>query len=138
LILRPGGVTEEDLKNAVKRWSKPVEIARAQKSRQSPGHLEHHYMPEIPLIITATTTDLSSPATVRELKDKLGTAPSRPAELILDEEPEIAARELYTELRRLSATGADALFVRRSPEKMNGFWDAIWDRLTRAASAEVQ
>jgi hypothetical protein len=59
-------------------------------------------------------------------------------ELPLNEVPALAARELYSDLHRLAASGASVLYVRASPERQHhDLWAAIWDRLQRAASLEL-
>lgn len=134
-ILRPGGVTEEDLQEALKKWSRPALITRVESSALSPGTLTHHYMPKIPLLIAP---DIGGAELSNEQASKaLGFEPKAMLELVLSDEPEFAARQLYHELRRLSESGADALFVRRHPTQSGGYWDAIWDRLSRAATATL-
>lgn len=131
-ILRPGGITEEDLTLALGRWSQPVEVVRAQSS-ESPGHLKHHYMPTIPLILVSEEpSDEMLKAVAQDLK--LKATPSNPMELDFPKDASQAARLLYSEMRRLAESGADLLYVLETPERQGGLWAAVWDRLTRAAS----
>jgi L-threonylcarbamoyladenylate synthase len=134
-ILRPGGVTEDMLRDALKKWGHPVEIRRI-SSEASPGHLKHHYMPSVPLVILPGDPGKALSATeIMKLREELKIAGlQRPAELLLSQDATLAARELYSEMRRLADSGADLLFVRRSSESEHGLWPAIWDRLTRAAT----
>ena len=133
-ILRPGGVTEESLRAAIGKWSNPVEIRRA-SSEASPGHLKHHYMPAIPLIILEDEDGLST-ARRKDLTTRLKLKSLlNPVELRLDENPQQAARELYSSMRAISESGADLIYVIKSNKTpTDGLWSAIWDRLTRAAS----
>jgi hypothetical protein len=90
-------------------------------------------MPTIPLVTLAH----EGPPTFDELgkvADQLGTKPSRPVKLDLSRSPEHVARLLYHDLRVLAESGADLIFVYRSPLQLGGYWDAIWDRLDRAAT----
>lgn len=135
-VLRPGGVTTEMLRTALAKWSHPVSI-RVETSEASPGHLKHHYQPRIPLVITGSQATLSSENLKRVATDLKIGAPTRPEELKLSDDPAIAARELYSEMRRLSENGADLLFVRKTQDREGGLWMAIWDRLTRAASLNL-
>ena len=131
-ILRPGGVTAEQLENALERWSHAVTVVRAE-SNESPGHLKHHYMPDVPLvIIKALPTEGDLRAIAQDLK--LVKVPLRPMELKFDEDASHAARTLYSGLRGASEAGADLIFVIEKPERTGGLWSAVWDRLTRAAS----
>ena len=146
LILRPGGVTEDALREALTKWWRPTKVRRATKaSEASPGNLEHHYMPKIPLVIVRETEeqDLSADTRKRiETELSLASGIARPVELALGEDPLMAARQLYSEMRRLAETGADLIFVRAAAlhgaaGEEKGIWDAVWDRLTRAASLNL-
>ena len=130
-ILRPGGITKEDIESALERWAHPVQVILAE-SNESPGHLKHHYMPTIPLAILneASTTKILEEI-ARDLKIK---APKNPKELDLTDDATQAARRLYSEMRELSESGADFLYVVKSETRNGGLWAAVWDRLTRAAS----
>jgi L-threonylcarbamoyladenylate synthase len=131
-ILRPGGITQEDLEGALVRWSSPVRVVRAESS-ESPGHLKHHYMPVIPLILVS---EPPSESEIEDIAKELGlkTIPTNVQELDLPKEASQAARLLYSEMRRLAESGADLLYVRETREREGGLWAAVWDRLTRAAS----
>ncbi len=136
-ILRPGAITAEMLAETLKKWSKPVTIEHA-SSAESPGHLKHHYMPNIPLVIVRKDEPGGlSQKTRDEIASQLGIKVTKVNELVLNEEPAQAARELYAELRRLSESGADLIYV-REPSSDDGLWRAIWDRLTKAASLDFR
>ena len=126
-IFRPGFVTEEKLRAAMLAWKNPFEIS-SEESIASPGHLKAHYQPKLPLVIISEAGDLSN------FIQKLGP---RSKELPLNENPVIAARELYASLRTLGAEPLDFLFVKRKPYHSNDLWTPIWDRLKRAASFNV-
>lgn len=136
-ILRPGGVTAEMIIDALDRWSHPVRVTTS-PSEASPGHLKHHYMPRIPLVIVGENEESLSPATRNEIQKNLKLNEVRtPKELVLSETAALAARELYQEMRRLAESGADLLYVRQTRTRQGGLWMAIWDRLTRAASLNL-
>lgn len=131
-ILRPGGITKEDLEQALMRWSEDVAVIRAESS-ESPGHLKHHYMPTVPLIIVNKALEASLLSRVTKdlaLKTKINHA----RELELPQDAAQAARLLYSEMRRLCDDGADLLYVIETAERQGGLWAAVWDRLKRAAS----
>lgn len=136
-ILRPGAVTIEMLREKLERWSKPVTI-KTGSSSASPGHLKHHYMPKIPLVIVKQDepTGLSK-GTKAEIEGMLDKKISHPIALILDEDPAQAARELYSELRRLASSGADLIYA-QAPQSTEDLWSAIWDRLSRAATLDLR
>ncbi len=134
-IYRPGSITKEILEDTLKGFVKPISIFEEQ-SPVSPGHLKHHYMPKIPLMIIADQ-EIEDPKLRDEALLKLKLKDFKPIELVLHNDPSIAARELYHNLRRCSESGASLIFVRSRPEYQNNLWTAIWDRLRKASSLEV-
>lgn len=130
-ILRPGAVTKEDLEKALKRTSFDASVVFAESS-ESPGHLKHHYMPSVPLVIVDTRPDEKTVA--RIAKDLRIQTPKSARELELPDDAAQAARVLYAEMRRLSEDGADLIWVTETSAREGGLWTAIWDRLTRASS----
>lgn len=105
-ILRPGAITEEMLRSATN-----VKVS-TQARKDSPGHLNDHYQPEAPLYLTEQ--------------------PSLP-ELKLNANPSLAARELYTQLRDYSQKSPQGFFISKEAYPTDGIWQAIWDRLQKAA-----
>ena len=134
-IYRPGSITKEILEEALKSYIKPIPIFEEQ-SPVSPGHLKHHYMPSIPLMIIGDQ-EIEDPKLRDEAILKLKLQSFKPIELVLHNDPVIAARDLYQNLRRCAETGANVIFVREKPEYQNNLWTAIWDRLKKAASLKV-
>ncbi len=157
-ILRPGLVTREMLEDALKDWPRPVAILRAESSA-SPGHLPQHYRPAIPLVLIETAEQSSATessarasstptALPRKLIHRAAAALNLPpnarcAELRLNDNPIIAARTLYADMRALAATGATSgggahfIAVQLPDSRRGQAWDAIRDRLERAASARI-
>jgi L-threonylcarbamoyladenylate synthase len=133
-ILRPGAVTHEALALELKKWGQPVQIIRS-ISQASPGHLEHHYMPSVPLIIVSESG--SKKGWLKEVETKLSKSFSQPQKLDLSPEARLAARELYNDMRVIGESGADLIYVIKTDASTGGFWDAIWDRLSRASSLDL-
>jgi L-threonylcarbamoyladenylate synthase len=135
-------VTEAMLQHALRQWVQPVSIVYA-NSTASPGHLKQHYMPAVPLVILREQEHERGAPLSATIRHRLTSALHLPAdctmcELPLNEVPALAARELYSDLHRLAASGASVLYVRASPERQHhDLWAAIWDRLQRAASLEL-
>jgi L-threonylcarbamoyladenylate synthase len=130
-VLRPGSITHEMLAQALRQWPEPVQVQRV-ASESSPGHLEHHYMPQIPLV---TMSEKNWPLTnqVRlRLQAQLAIRGDRAVLLKLSDEPAQAARELYKSLREASGQG-DFIVAIRKDFHQGGYWTAIWDRLQRAS-----
>lgn len=133
-ILRPGAITRAILETALQERGAPYEL-RQGSSLASPGNTEHHYMPNIPLVIVEQS-ELSLKQDTRDqvCLDFAFDRNVRCAELRLDANPKIAARSLYVRLRECSDSGAAFIYAVRHADQDGGLWDAIWDRLTRAAS----
>jgi L-threonylcarbamoyladenylate synthase len=133
-ILRPGGITEDVLQATMQERGLPFEI-RKKSSLASPGNIEHHYMPNIPLVIV----NQDEPNLKQQRRDEICgdfelDRNVRGAELKLDFNPKLAARSLYARMREGSDSGASFIYVLRRKDQVGGLWDAIWDRLQRAAS----
>ena len=124
-VLRPGGVSAESIADVLKAAGLNGEVRRV-ASEASPGHLTHHYMPAVPLIVLKREH-----AAAAELDGFNG---KRVALMQLSGDPTIAARELYSEMRRAAEGGAEVI-VCPAPEQRDGLWAAIWDRLSRAATS---
>jgi L-threonylcarbamoyladenylate synthase len=136
-ILRPGAITEEMINEALKKWWPRPAVVRASSS-ESPGHLQHHYMPSIPLVIVPAMNGAQlDTAILSRISSELSLQPKKPQELKLSQDAVQAARELYSEMRRLSEDGADLLFIQATSDRQGGIWTAIWDRLSRAATRDL-
>jgi L-threonylcarbamoyladenylate synthase len=129
-LLRQGYVTAEELKafcllNSVAYGAKSDSVA-------TPGHLEHHYQPEIPLVLM---TEIQDQSELLECLPALNLAESSKGfELKLEDDPFLSARMLYHRMREGSAAGHDYLYCRWKPEWSGGLWEAIKDRLVKASS----
>ncbi len=132
VILRPGAVTDEDLRAFLTDRSDHFpdwELKWRAGDPQSPGHLTHHYQPQQPLVIVGKNEDL---ATARE---DFSVSLSEMYELVLAPSPQLAARELYAQMRSLSQKPeCKLIYVQASHKDSTGLWSSIWDRLNRAAT----
>lgn len=133
-ILRPGAITQQILEASLQERGLPFEVRRG-SSLASPGNIEHHYMPNIPLVIVEQEELALKQNTRDQVCADFGFDRNvRNAELRLDENPRIAARSLYLRLRECSDSGAAFIFVIHKRAQEGGLWEAIWDRLSRASS----
>ena len=134
LILRPGGVTREDLEATL---GDAVEV-RASSSRPiSPGQLERHYATRTPLDLLAGSAPAKPSAPGRVGLLAFARRPERhgyAAVEVLAEDGRLAtaAANLFAALRRLDALGLDRLVA--EPVPVEGLGRAILDRLRRAAA----
>jgi L-threonylcarbamoyladenylate synthase len=128
-MLRPGGVTAGEIRNAL-----GVEVVRGSTAGiEAPGMLASHYAPDAAVRLDATE--------VREGEALLAYGPKRiegadraVAVLNLSEKGHMreAAANLYSHLKALDGSGAATIAVEPIPH--DGLCEAINDRLRRAAA----
>ncbi len=127
-IHRPGAITNKDLEVALNDFSRQVYVTY-EESKVAPGHLKHHYMPTLPLVILEKESlDENKIATLLKIEKKSGV------ELKLSSDPVLAARELYVKLRECSQMDVGFIYVFKNESQINELWTAIWDRLSKASS----
>ncbi|MEE8393676.1 MAG: L-threonylcarbamoyladenylate synthase [Rhodospirillales bacterium] len=124
LLLRPGGITEEEIEAVIGPLAKNIESKGGVKS---PGMLERHYAPATPLRINA--------AQAREGEARLSFGPDAPHDALnLSPTGDLkeAAANLFAMIRQLDDPKYNAIAVMEIPNR--GLGRAINDRLTRAAA----
>jgi L-threonylcarbamoyladenylate synthase len=116
-ILRPGGVSREQIEAVIGTVKIDDMPAKAGTPMKSPGQLAVHYAPR-------------TPAYRFEVRDrgKFDMTNAAIVELTLD--PETYARNLYGRLRLLDTQELRAIYVEMPPDAPE--WTAVRDRLTRA------
>lgn len=139
-ILRPGALGERDLAPLIGDLSAPLASSAPQdeEPRASPGQMARHYAPRAPLRLFSHLTDAHFHAALLGAGKKLGVVALEPTalgarEIILPAQPAAYARQLYAALHELDAAGVELILVERVP--VTPQWDAIRDRLERAATA---
>ena len=123
-LLRPGGLAVEDLETVLGR---PIRrSAGSPDAPRSPGQLESHYAPALPVRLNAPAADAGEAL--------LGFGPAAAATLNLSPagDPTEAAAHLFAMLRALDRPEFKGIAVMPIPEKGLGL--AINDRLRRAAA----
>jgi L-threonylcarbamoyladenylate synthase len=144
-ILRPGVITRQQIENTLSKTDFEVEFVES--SAMAPGRVKAHYQPkQILILYNPELYDIKSlqSMSAQELNlagdGELQSAPdfSRPGELLLSDQPALAARELYAKLRQLSESNRTVLTCPwphgRHPAEA---WAAIFDRLKRASRAQL-
>ncbi len=130
-LLRPGGVTLEDLVEVLG----PVQheeraVVQESQAAVAPGGFLRHYAPSTPLVLVDGPSSLRG-ALVAELR----AAGRRADEVQLPPDARRAAQELYGRLRDADAGPAELLVV--SVVEPGGLGRAVNDRLFRAAHGRV-
>lgn len=137
-ILRPGGVTADQIKARLAAEGLDMSVETpARNDRRSPGHLEHHYMPRKPLVWSLDEKPSQTPLDTTAIAKQLGLPTAAKATVLtLNEDPRLAARELYHQFREADSSTAEFIVVRLPRSKTDGLWSAITDRLKRAAQLQ--
>jgi L-threonylcarbamoyladenylate synthase len=131
-ILRPGGVAREDIERALGRGVEVLQhTAGPGPALLAPGMLASHYAPRAGVRLDARSANPGE--AVLDFGGQLAGAGAR-ARLDLSPSHDLAeaAANLFAYLRKLDATGVDAIAV--APIPGTGLGAAINDRLQRAAA----
>ncbi len=126
VLLRHGGVTQEDVETIV---GKLAPAARSSAPR-SPGQLEIHYAPTLPLRLEAR--DAKPDEALLAFGPEIPSGAGATANLSPSGDLVEAAANLFAMLRRLDVSGCRAIAAMPIPD--TGLGRAINDRLRRAAT----
>jgi L-threonylcarbamoyladenylate synthase len=137
-VLRPGGITLTQLRAVL---PEVADVGGAPAPRV-PGTDFKHYAPVTPLSIVASPSLEEVVAQLTAGYEKVAVLATRPPRLAnkfmtwinAGRRAEVYARELYVNLRALDKSGAREILVEEVP--VGEGWQAVRDRLRRAASAE--
>jgi L-threonylcarbamoyladenylate synthase len=128
VLLRPGGVTAEELTNVLGRLDAPA--ATDVRGPKSPGMLASHYAPELPLRLEAR--DVRPGEALLAFGADAITGAAAVENLSPSGDLAEAAANLFAMLRALDRPGLTGIAVMPIPER--GLGRAINDRLRRAAA----
>lgn len=147
-ILRRGYVLKSDIERVLQEKGFTYEFIEQVDKRESPGHMKHHYMPPVPLIV-CTGPQRDPHSVLKEVNEKISQLPDeiesikiiKPqggikthAVLKLSEDPLLATREFYGKLREVAAQGPDCILFYRENHQQGERWESLFDRLNKAAS----
>lgn len=128
-ILRPGLATREQLEAVL------GQTLKQKASKKSPGHLEHHYMPNAPLVIADVEVAEEKIKAALSAKTSVNYSDFSCKRIQLSTDATLAARELYGVLR--ATDQSNCILILQTPPSTGGLWEAIWDRLSRAATLVI-
>lgn len=151
-ILRKGAVLKSDLDTALQKTQLKYKWLEAVDKKESPGHMKHHYMPEVPFVICKNPSMKVSQISeilnskLKELPDEVEQVkivkPKGRVEkiefLLLSKDPGQAARELYSQLRAASERKPHALCFIQMPYHNTEMWESVFDRMYKAASLIIK
>ncbi|MES2803028.1 MAG: L-threonylcarbamoyladenylate synthase [Bdellovibrionota bacterium] len=151
-ILRKGAVLKSDLETSLHKTNLKYTWLEGVDKKESPGHMKHHYMPEVPLVIcknpSMKVSEISAIINTRlqELPDEVEhvkiVKPKGKVEkiefLLLPKDPGQAARELYSQLRAVSERKPHVLCFIQMPYHNTEMWESVFDRMYKAASLIIE
>lgn len=137
-ILRPGSLTLTQLRTVAPE----LQAGPGNGAPRVPGSDAKHYAPRTSLSIVASRTLEEVVGQLTEHREKIAVLAMRPPRVAnkymtwinAGRRADIYGRELYVNLRTLDKSGAKEILVEEVPA--GEAWDAVRDRLHRAASAE--
>ncbi len=136
VLLRPGGITLEDLRRVLPGIDHSERQSTAEEdSAGAPGQFLRHYAPTTALVLVDGGVDGGSADLVEELRSRLGDEGAKTAVLDLPADATLAARELYSRLRAVDMSGAELILA--SVQTDDGLGRAVNDRLYRAAHGRI-
>jgi len=124
-LLRPGSISRTEIETVL---GQSIEVGAGAGSPRVPGSTAKHYAPQTPRRLVGAGTLPTAEATVRARGERVATLACPQGS-----DPATYGRALYAELRRLDKVGASRILVEAVPESPQ--WDAVRDRLSRAAAA---
>lgn len=154
-ILRPGGVTLEQLREIIPNLGVKTRYLEAEgEAATSPGELLKHYSPNANLLLYSGEREAVLERMINDAHNEIGQK-KRVGILALDEEVQhfevltgveivaLGSREdlagigvsLFAKIREIDQHGVDLILI-RAVEK-DGIGAAIWDRLVRAAEGHI-
>ncbi|HET9110123.1 MAG TPA: L-threonylcarbamoyladenylate synthase [Ktedonobacterales bacterium] len=153
-LLRPGGVTLEQLRAVLPDTEGPMERAATSEAvARAPGQMDRHYAPRTHLVVYDAAGEAGRDAVLAGARRALA-AGRRVGALVPDDEAaalealgvvverlgpvrELSqqTRRLYAALRALDARGCDVLLAHTFAREGLGL--ALWDRLRRAAGGHL-
>jgi len=130
LLLRPGGVSRTSIEALIG----PIRQAAQGEGPRASGTTLAHYSPGTPVrLVGAAIAEASADAGVAVLARRASPEGFRGVWCRAPEDAEAYGRELYATLRRLDHLGLREILVEEVPKDPR--WDAVRDRLTRAAAS---
>jgi len=132
-ILRPGMIGRDKLSSVL-----PQALVIRETSSASPGHLEEHYQPRLPLVFVTEELWREKERLLECIAERLRVAANAFSKLELPREAVLAARMLYDFLLKNHGENVQfLLFVQTRDMEIDEGWTAILDRLRRASSLRI-
>lgn len=137
-VLRPGSITLSQLRAVVPT----IQSGPSSATPRVPGAMSRHYSPATPVNVVPSRRLEQVMNEFTANQEKVAVLAQRPPVtanpymtwINAGMRPDVYARQLYANLRTLDKAGAKVILVEEVPASEK--WDAVRDRLRRAATAE--
>jgi len=146
-ILRPGGITKEQLEAVIGNVSLDPALKDEKEKPKSPGMKYTHYAPKAPLSIVEGSREFIQRIVDEKKKEgfKVGVLTTEEYQHVYSADVVLScgmrndlasvATKLYDVLRNFDASGVDVIFSESFPNE--GIGNAIMNRLTKAAGHHI-
>ena len=145
-VLRKGSIKLSEITSILKEHGFSFNVTESFDLVASPGQMKHHYMPNKSLIIL-DEIDVEDIA-MSSIRERLTNLPVQIEyvsiikpdkidsfkELILSNDPILAARELYSKLRESCLGNEDIIIFKMKKYHKDNSWEAVLERLLKAAT----
>lgn len=134
-ILRPGVVTQKALVEFLIALDPTITVAKKEQNN-SPGFLQNHYQPTVPLLLVTGLENSSLPPEILiHLKSETGQTFR---EWKLHPQANVAARTLYKDLREFSKAGQAIYLIMQGHWQVDENWSGMLDRLQKASHGTIE
>lgn len=117
-ILRPGDITHSQIEKVLN-----IKVTYTEKDF-TPGSEKEHYRPKVPVFVFESKKDLH-----QELTRK-----SSSMEMKLNQDPKLAARAFYSDLRKCDEQNCSQILIHFDPSWTGTDWNALKNRLSKTSS----
>lgn len=145
-LLRPGVISRQEIEDCLGLSGTKFEWMVTEK-KMAPGQMKHHYMPSVPLILYSnpnmTDFEIANkvlneiaklPDEIEHVRIQKPQKIEKIVKLSLSEDVSLAARQLYAHLRLAAQQRPDLICFLLKDFHQQPSWQAVMDRLTKAAS----
>jgi L-threonylcarbamoyladenylate synthase len=150
-MLRKGIVTSTLISEKLRGLEDQYEWSTDMDTKHSPGHMQHHYMPKIPIVFFSKPVDINLflnqiqndftliPDTIEGVQIvKPKSSISKFEKLNFAVDPLLACRELYSVLKEKSKSDVQVLIFEKQSYMQGEVWDAFLERISKASSLRYE
>lgn len=133
-VLRPGMLAPQEIVRSLREYSDKKVVVKYGATNASPGHVQDHYQPRVPLIVARSTTPWNTKIH-DAICDKLKIEKTSAHESLsyVAKAATLVARTLYSDLRKLSENKNGYILLTVDDAFFSEDWRGIRDRIEKAS-----